>query len=107
MKKILKINNLTILITIFPAAYLKAAEGLEGEAETGGVHGTELWALAVGASAAILLLIVLLVLLCFAHRLVIPDRCQAHIFINSLTYILFSHNNHTNGVFLFFIGRRH
>ena len=49
------------------AAYLKTAEGLEGEAG-GGVHGTELWALAVGATVAILLLLVLLALLCFAHR---------------------------------------
>lgn len=60
---------LTILITKFPAAYLRAAEGLEGEIESGGVHGTELWALAIGATAAILLLIVL-ALLCFAHRFV-------------------------------------
>lgn len=48
------------------AAYLKAAEGLEGAAE--GVHGAELWALAVGASVAVLLLLVLLALLCFAHK---------------------------------------
>ncbi|XP_013141082.1 PREDICTED: uncharacterized protein LOC106105337 [Papilio polytes] len=47
-------------------AYLKAAEGLEGAAE--GVHGAELWALAVGASVAVLLLLVLLALLCFAHK---------------------------------------
>lgn len=51
-----------------PAAYLKAAEGLEGEAVTPGVHGTELWALAVGSTVAILVLLVLLALLCFAHR---------------------------------------
>ncbi|XP_013171475.1 PREDICTED: uncharacterized protein LOC106120654 [Papilio xuthus] len=47
-------------------AYLKAAEGLEGAEE--GVHGVELWAMAVGASVAVLILLVLLVLLCFAHR---------------------------------------
>ncbi|KPI98220.1 hypothetical protein RR46_09436 [Papilio xuthus] len=47
-------------------AYLKAAEGLEGAEE--GVHGVELWALAVGATVAVLILLVLLVLLCFAHR---------------------------------------
>ncbi|XP_068622906.1 uncharacterized protein [Battus philenor] len=47
-------------------AYLKAAEGLEGVAE--GVHGVELWALAVGSTVAVLLLLVLFVLLCLAHR---------------------------------------
>ncbi|KOB74448.1 Uncharacterized protein OBRU01_09202 [Operophtera brumata] len=57
-----------VVTTKAEPAYLKAAEGLEGEAEPAGVHGTELWALAVGASAAILLLIILLALLCFAHR---------------------------------------
>ncbi|XP_028169790.1 uncharacterized protein LOC114359550 isoform X2 [Ostrinia furnacalis] len=57
-----------VVTTKAEPAYLKAAEGLEGEAETGGVHGTELWALAVGAVVAVLLLLVLLALLCLAHR---------------------------------------
>ncbi|CAB3225244.1 unnamed protein product [Arctia plantaginis] len=56
-----------VVTTKAEPAYLKTAEGLEGEAG-GGVHGTELWALAVGATIAILLLLVLLALLCFAHR---------------------------------------
>ncbi|CAG5054187.1 unnamed protein product [Parnassius apollo] len=49
-------------------AYLKAAEGLEGEAEATGVHGTELWALAIGSTIAVLLLLVLFALLCLARR---------------------------------------
>ncbi|XP_045778306.1 uncharacterized protein LOC123876182 isoform X1 [Maniola jurtina] len=57
-----------VVTTKAEPAYLKAAEGLEGEAGTTGVHGTELWALAVGSTVAILVLLVLLVLLCFAHR---------------------------------------
>lgn len=57
-----------ILLKLSPAAYLKAAEGLEGEAETSGIHGTELWALAIGAAVAILLLLILLALLCFTYR---------------------------------------
>ncbi|XP_046971073.1 uncharacterized protein LOC124538115 [Vanessa cardui] len=48
-------------------AYLKAAEGLEGEAGTG-VRGAELWALAVGSVAALLLVLALLLLLCVARR---------------------------------------
>ncbi|VVC97613.1 unnamed protein product [Leptidea sinapis] len=48
-----------IVTTKAEPAYLKAAEGLEGEATTAGVHGTELWALAVGATIAILLLVIL------------------------------------------------
>ncbi|KAJ8720894.1 hypothetical protein PYW08_006359 [Mythimna loreyi] len=56
-----------VVTTKAEPAYLKTAEGLEGEAG-GGVHGTELWALAVGATVAILLLLVLLALLCIAHR---------------------------------------
>lgn len=51
-----------------PAAYLKAAEGLEGEAAAVGIHGAELWALAVAATIAVLLLLVLFVLLCIARR---------------------------------------
>ncbi|KAG6440293.1 hypothetical protein O3G_MSEX001252 [Manduca sexta] len=61
-------KELGAVVTTKAEPYLKAAEGLEGEAGAGGVHGTELWALAVGATVAILLLIVLLALLCFAHR---------------------------------------
>ncbi|KAM3965942.1 uncharacterized protein ACR2FA_012793 [Aphomia sociella] len=57
-----------VVTTKAEPAYLKAAEGLEGEAATGGVHGTELWALAIGATIAVLLLLVVIVLLCFAHR---------------------------------------
>lgn len=51
-----------------PAAYLKAAEGLEGEASAVGIHGAELWALAGGAAAGGLLLLLLLGLLCAARR---------------------------------------
>ncbi|XP_039748230.1 uncharacterized protein LOC120625280 [Pararge aegeria] len=57
-----------VVTTKAEPAYLKAAEGLEGEAGSTGVHGTELWALAVGSTIAILLLLVILVLLCFAHK---------------------------------------
>ncbi|KAJ0172592.1 hypothetical protein K1T71_011731 [Dendrolimus kikuchii] len=57
-----------VVTTKAEPAYLKAAEGLEGEASPGGVHGTELWALIIGATIAVLLLLVLLALLCFAHR---------------------------------------
>ncbi|PZC77952.1 hypothetical protein B5X24_HaOG202759 [Helicoverpa armigera] len=60
-------RELGAVVTTKAEPYLKTAEGLEGEAG-GGVHGTELWALAVGATIAILLLLVLLALLCFAHR---------------------------------------
>lgn len=67
IKVLIIVNNMSKVETL-PAAYLKAAEGLEGEAAVGGVHGTELWALAVGATIAILLLLVLFVLLCLAHR---------------------------------------
>lgn len=66
-----EVNALIIIhLPLLLAAYLKAAEGLEGEAEGGGVRGAELWALAIGATAAVLLLLVLLALLCVAHRYV-------------------------------------
>ncbi|XP_073954572.1 uncharacterized protein isoform X2 [Choristoneura fumiferana] len=61
-------RELGAVVTTKAEPYLKAAEGLEGEAAVGGVHGTELWALAVGATIAVLLLLVLFVLLCLAHR---------------------------------------
>ncbi|XP_023945337.2 uncharacterized protein LOC112051089 isoform X2 [Bicyclus anynana] len=61
-------KELGAVVTTKAEPYLKAAEGLEGEAGTIGVHGTELWALAVGSTVAILLLLVLLALLCFAHK---------------------------------------
>ncbi|XP_050682804.1 uncharacterized protein LOC126978116 [Leptidea sinapis] len=61
-------KELGAIVTTKAEPYLKAAEGLEGEATTAGVHGTELWALAVGATIAILLLVILFVLLCLAHR---------------------------------------
>ncbi|XP_052749917.1 uncharacterized protein LOC116412954 isoform X2 [Galleria mellonella] len=61
-------HELGAVVTTKAEPYLKAAEGLEGEASTGGVHGTELWALAIGATIAVLLLLVIIVLLCFAHR---------------------------------------
>ncbi|KAJ8728707.1 hypothetical protein PYW07_006403 [Mythimna separata] len=60
-------RELGAVVTTKAEPYLKTAEGLEGEAGSG-VHGTELWALAVGATVAILLLLVLLALLCIAHR---------------------------------------
>ncbi|KAF9424374.1 hypothetical protein HW555_000513 [Spodoptera exigua] len=60
-------RELGAVVTTKAEPYLKTAEGLEGDAG-GGVHGTELWALAVGATVAILLLLVLLALLCLAHR---------------------------------------
>ncbi|XP_047515919.1 uncharacterized protein LOC125056697 [Pieris napi] len=56
-----------VVTTKAEPAYLRAAEGLEGEAPTT-IHGTELWALAVGSTIAVLLLIIIFVLLCFAHR---------------------------------------
>ncbi|CAH4001595.1 uncharacterized protein LOC123712251 [Pieris brassicae] len=56
-----------VVTTKAEPAYLRAAEGLEGEAPTT-IHGTELWALAVGSTIAVLLLIIILVLLCLAHR---------------------------------------
>ncbi|XP_041969195.1 uncharacterized protein LOC121726043 [Aricia agestis] len=49
-------------------AFLKAAEGLEGEVAASGFHGTELWALIVGSIIAVLLLLVLFTLLCIARR---------------------------------------
>ncbi|XP_038218725.1 uncharacterized protein LOC119837281 [Zerene cesonia] len=57
-----------VVTTKAEPAYLKAAEGLEGEAAPAGVHGTELWALIVGSTIALLLLVILFVLLCLAHR---------------------------------------
>ncbi|XP_035443079.2 uncharacterized protein LOC118271196 isoform X2 [Spodoptera frugiperda] len=60
-------RELGAVVTTKAEPYLKTAEGLEGDAG-GGVHGTELWALAVGATVAVLLLLVLLALLCLAHR---------------------------------------
>ncbi|XP_028043086.1 uncharacterized protein LOC114252696 isoform X1 [Bombyx mandarina] len=57
-----------VVTTKAEPAYLKAAEGLEGEADAGGVRGSELWALAVGSTIALLLVLILLALLCFAHR---------------------------------------
>ncbi|CAH0591641.1 unnamed protein product [Chrysodeixis includens] len=60
-------RELGAVVTTKAEPYLKTAEGLEGEAG-GGVHGTELWALAVGATVAILLLLVILALVCLAHR---------------------------------------
>ncbi|XP_063622691.1 uncharacterized protein LOC134794823 isoform X1 [Cydia splendana] len=57
-----------VVTTKAEPAYLKAAEGLEGEAAVSGIHGTELWALAVGATIAVLLVLVLFVLLCLAQR---------------------------------------
>ncbi|XP_045487551.1 uncharacterized protein LOC110994036 [Pieris rapae] len=56
-----------VVTTKAEPAYLRAAEGLEGEAPTT-IHGTELWALAVGSTIAVLLLIIIFVLLCLAHR---------------------------------------
>nr|XP_026490389.1 uncharacterized protein LOC113396606 isoform X1 [Vanessa tameamea] len=56
-----------VVTTKAEPAYLKAAEGLEGEAGTG-VRGAELWALAVGSVAALLLVLALLLLLCVARR---------------------------------------
>ncbi|RVE42138.1 hypothetical protein evm_013212 [Chilo suppressalis] len=62
-------TELGAVVTTKAEPYLKAAEGLEGQAETkSGVHGTELWALAVGATVALLLLLILFALLCLAHR---------------------------------------
>lgn len=55
------------------AAYLKAAEGLEGSSSAA-VQGVELWALAVGGAAALLLILALVLLLCFAHRLTIKNH---------------------------------
>lgn len=63
-KKIRKCSRLRF-VNREPAAYLKAAEGLEA---AGSVQGTELWALLVGSVVAVLLLLVLFILLCFAHR---------------------------------------
>ncbi|KAL4713436.1 hypothetical protein ACJJTC_010421 [Scirpophaga incertulas] len=60
-------KELGAVVTTKAEPFLKAAEGLEGE-PAAGVHGTELWALAVGGTVAVLLLLVLLVLLCLAHR---------------------------------------
>ncbi|XP_047538696.1 uncharacterized protein LOC125072214, partial [Vanessa atalanta] len=56
-----------VVTTKAEPAYLKAAEGLEGEAGTG-VRGAELWALAVGSVAALLLVLALLLLLFVARR---------------------------------------
>ncbi|XP_049878352.1 uncharacterized protein LOC126375463 isoform X2 [Pectinophora gossypiella] len=62
-------KELGAVVTTKAEPYLKAAEGLEGEAAAGaGVRGAELWALAVGASIAVLLILALIVLLCLAHR---------------------------------------
>ncbi|CAG9782524.1 unnamed protein product [Diatraea saccharalis] len=62
-------RELGAVVTTKAEPYLKAAEDLEGQAETKtGVHGTELWALAVGATVALLLLLILFALLCLAHR---------------------------------------
>ncbi|CAK1589021.1 unnamed protein product [Parnassius mnemosyne] len=61
-------RELGAAVTTKAEPYLKAAEGLEGEAEAGGVHGTELWALAIGSIIAVLLLLVLFALLCVARR---------------------------------------
>ncbi|KAI5639849.1 hypothetical protein NE865_07749 [Phthorimaea operculella] len=62
-------NELGAVVTTKAEPYLKAAEGLEGEAiGTSGIYGTELWALAIGASIAVLILLALLILLCLAHR---------------------------------------
>ncbi|XP_059061101.1 uncharacterized protein LOC131853997 [Achroia grisella] len=61
-------HELGAVVTTKAEPYLKAAEGLEGEASPAGVHGTELWALAIGATVAVLLLLVIIVLLCIAHR---------------------------------------
>ncbi|XP_072945620.1 uncharacterized protein [Epargyreus clarus] len=61
-------RELGAVVTTKAEPYLKAAEGLEGDVTTSGVHGTELWALAVGGTIAVLLLLVLLALLCLAHR---------------------------------------
>ncbi|KAJ2941151.1 hypothetical protein O0L34_g10386 [Tuta absoluta] len=62
-------KELGAVVTTKAEPYLKAAEGLEGEAVgTSGIYGTELWALAVGASIAIVILLALLVLLCLTHR---------------------------------------
>ncbi|CAG4976408.1 unnamed protein product [Colias eurytheme] len=61
-------KELGAVVTTKAEPYLKAAEGLEGEAAPAGVHGTELWALIVGSTIALLLLVILFVLLCLAHR---------------------------------------
>ncbi|XP_045453502.1 uncharacterized protein LOC123662747 [Melitaea cinxia] len=56
-----------VVTTKAEPAYLKAAEGLEGSSSAA-VQGVELWALAVGGVAALLLILALVLLLCFAHR---------------------------------------
>ncbi|XP_053616763.1 uncharacterized protein LOC128678895 isoform X2 [Plodia interpunctella] len=61
-------HELGAVVTTKAEPYLKTAEGLEGQTAAGGVHGTELWALAVGSTIAVLLLLVLLTLMCLAHR---------------------------------------
>ncbi|CAK1542536.1 unnamed protein product [Leptosia nina] len=61
-------KELGAVVTTKAEPYLRAAEGLEGEAPSTSIHGTELWALAVGSTIAVLLLIIIFVLLCFAHR---------------------------------------
>ncbi|XP_026318014.1 uncharacterized protein LOC113228825 [Hyposmocoma kahamanoa] len=74
-----------VVTTKAEPAYLKAAEGLEGEATTAsGVHGTELWALAIGASIAILLIMALLILLCLAHRKKIKSAASLRAYRNEL-----------------------